>query len=182
MSVGEGGHPDLQRARQAPLRIRVDDPSLRSPGDRRSMAGASRPSTTTTSPRPASASRVQDVLQDRPAGQRREELAAAEPRSGARREDERAGRPGGRAADGKVRLGRRRRRRRPARASGRRNRRSARPRSRPGSPAPSRPAPGRPGPGRPVRAAGPGRPALTPAASSRARRSAWVLREPTAPT
>ncbi len=70
----------------------------------------------------------------------------------------------------------------PVRASARHCRRSARRRSRPGSPARSRPALARPGRARPARAAARGPPRSTPASSSRARRSACVLRDPTAPT
>ena len=78
--------PDPHGAREAALRVRVDDAAFRPPGDRVLDRGRVPSEDHDDLPHPGCSESVEDVLEDRPAGQRRKQLAATEPRPGARRE------------------------------------------------------------------------------------------------
>ena len=84
----EGGHPDLEGARQPAPRLRVPDPLLGAPGDRVLDRAGVVPEHHDRLPHTGFGQAIEDVLEQRLAAERREELAAPEARTGAGGEDE----------------------------------------------------------------------------------------------
>ena len=82
------GEPDLERARQAAFRLRIDDPARAPPVDGGLDALRVLSEDDHRLPHPRLGQCVQHVLEDRPARDRREQLAATEARSRARGEHE----------------------------------------------------------------------------------------------